>query len=46
MGLEVKRALFLHRKKSITEGQLFNKLIDIAIDGEVELVMRGSRRSI
>src|SRR5271157_2602253 len=40
MGLEVKRALFLHRKKSITEAQLFNKLIDIAIDGEVELVMR------
>ncbi len=40
MGLEVKRALFLHKNKSITEAQLFNKLIDIAIDSKVELVMR------
>jgi len=40
MGLEVKRALFLHRNKSITEAQLFNKLIDIAIDGKVESVLR------
>ena len=37
MGLEVKRALFLHRNKSITEAQLFNKFIDIAIDGKVRV---------
>jgi hypothetical protein len=40
MGLEFKRALFLHRNKSITEAQLFNKLMDIAIDGKVESVLR------
>ncbi len=40
MGLEVKRALYLYKKQALTDAQLFNKFIDIAVDGEVELVMR------
>ena len=40
MGLEVKRALFLHRSKSITEDRLFNMLVDIAAGGEVDSVLQ------
>ena len=40
MGLEVKRALLLHSNKSLTEAQLFNKLIDLVMDGNVDSVLR------
>ena len=39
MELEVKRALFLHVNKGLTENQLFNRPVDIAGDHQVELVM-------
>lgn len=39
MRVEIKRALFLHNEKGLTEAQLFNKFVDIAAGGEVEQVM-------
>jgi hypothetical protein len=39
MGLEVRRAISLHEKKFLTEDQLFNGLIDLAIGGGVVQVM-------
>jgi hypothetical protein len=39
MELEVKRALFLHVNKRLTENQLFNSLVDIANNHDVAVVM-------
>ena len=39
MRLEIKRALFLHKDKGLTEAQLFNKFVDAAAAGNVEQVM-------
>src|SRR5271154_5901990 len=39
MRLEIKRALFLHKDKGLTEAQLFNKFVDVAAGGNVEQVM-------
>ncbi len=39
MELEVKRVLFLHVNKTLTENQLFNSLVDIANNHDVAVVM-------
>jgi hypothetical protein len=39
MGLEVRRAISLHKNMFLTEDQLFNSLIDLAIDGGIDQVM-------
>ena len=39
MRLEIKRALFLHKEKGLTEAQLFNKFVDVAAGGNVDQVM-------
>ena len=39
MGLEVRRAISLHKDMYITEDQLFNSLIDLAIGSGIDQVM-------
>lgn len=39
MGLEVRRAISLHERSLLSEDQLFNHLIDLAIGVDIERVM-------
>jgi hypothetical protein len=39
MGLEVKRALSLHKSRMLTDVELFHMLVEIATSGDVDQVM-------